>query len=117
MARVSDLEPFSKKHGIKLITVADLIRHRLGTERLVTRVSEAQLPTDYGTFRIAAYESANSLRADLEYLGPVEISTVSVGGRQLYRVRIGPIKSVARADSTLASVIDQGHTEARIVID
>ena len=59
MARVSDLEPFSKKHGIKLITVADLIRHRLCTERLVTRVSEAQLPTDYGTFRIAAFESAN----------------------------------------------------------
>ena len=59
MARVSDLEPFSKKHGIKLITVADLIRHRLRTERLVTRVSEAQLPTDYGTFRIAAFESVN----------------------------------------------------------
>ena len=59
MARVSDLEPFSKKYGIKLITVADLIRHRLRTERLVTRVSEAQLPTDYGTFRIAAFESAN----------------------------------------------------------
>ena len=59
MARVSDLEPFSKKYGIKLITVADLIRHRLRTERLVTRVSEAQLPTDYGTFRIAAFESVN----------------------------------------------------------
>ncbi len=59
MARVSDLEPFSEKHGIKLITVADLIRHRLRTERLVTRVSEAQLPTDYGTFRIAAFESVN----------------------------------------------------------
>ncbi len=59
MARVSDLEPFSKKYGIKLITVADLIRHRLRTERLVTRVSEAQLPTDYGPFRIAAFESTN----------------------------------------------------------
>jgi len=59
MARGPRPAPFSKKYGIKLITVADLIRHRLRTERLVTRVSEAQLPTDYGPFRIAAFESTN----------------------------------------------------------
>lgn len=59
MARVPDLERFAKQHGIKLITVADLIRHRLRTERLVKRLSEARLPTDYGEFRIAAFESLN----------------------------------------------------------
>ena len=59
MARVPDLERFAKRHDIKLITVADLIRYRLQTERLVKRVSEARLPTDFGEFRIAAFESIN----------------------------------------------------------
>ncbi len=57
MARVPDLEIFAKQHGIRLITVANLIRYRLQTERLVKRVSEALLPTEYGDFRIAAFES------------------------------------------------------------
>ncbi len=57
MARVPDLERFAKRHDIKLITVADLIRYRLRTERLVKRVSEARLPTDFGEFRIATFES------------------------------------------------------------
>lgn len=59
MARVPDLERFAAEHDIKLITVADLIRYRLQTERLVKRVSEARLPTDFGEFRIAAFESVN----------------------------------------------------------
>lgn len=59
MARVPDLEIFAKQHGIKLITVASLIRYRLRTERLVKLVSEARLPTEYGDFRIAAFESLN----------------------------------------------------------
>ena len=57
MARVPDLERFAERHDIQLITVADLIRYRLRTERLVKRVSEARLPTDFGDFRIAAFES------------------------------------------------------------
>ncbi|MGH9323877.1 MAG: bifunctional 3,4-dihydroxy-2-butanone-4-phosphate synthase/GTP cyclohydrolase II [Vicinamibacteria bacterium] len=59
MARVRDLEKFSREHGINVITVADLIRYRLRTERLVKRVATAKLPTDYGTFEIAAFESLN----------------------------------------------------------
>ena len=57
MARVSDLEQFSRRHGIKMITVADLIRYRLAHERLVVRVSEAKLPSEYGEFRIHAFEN------------------------------------------------------------
>jgi 3,4-dihydroxy 2-butanone 4-phosphate synthase/GTP cyclohydrolase II len=59
MARVDDLEVFSREHGIKMVTVADLIRYRLKTERLVKRVAAASLPTAYGTFQIAAFESLN----------------------------------------------------------
>ncbi len=65
MARVPDLARFSERHGIKMITVADLIRYRLRTERLVKRVAEASLPTPFGTFQIAAFENLNDMTTHL----------------------------------------------------
>jgi 3,4-dihydroxy 2-butanone 4-phosphate synthase/GTP cyclohydrolase II len=57
MARVPDLRKFCKVHGLKMLTVAELIRYRLQNERYVHRVAEAQLPTEHGEFRMIAYES------------------------------------------------------------
>ena len=57
MARVPQLARFAKRHGILLITIADLIKYRMGTERMVRRVGEADLPTRYGQYRVFAYES------------------------------------------------------------
>jgi 3,4-dihydroxy 2-butanone 4-phosphate synthase / GTP cyclohydrolase II len=57
MARVPQLEPFCREHGIRLITIRDLIRHRMQTERFVRKIAEANLPTSYGGFRIHAFES------------------------------------------------------------
>jgi 3,4-dihydroxy 2-butanone 4-phosphate synthase / GTP cyclohydrolase II len=57
MARVPDLLDFCKTHSLKMLTVADLIRYRLQTERYVHRVGEAQLPTPLGEFRMIAYQS------------------------------------------------------------
>lgn len=57
MARVLELVAFAKKHGLKIITIADLIAYRKGNEKLVRRVAEADLPTRYGSFRIVAYEN------------------------------------------------------------
>jgi len=57
MARVSDLIPYCLEHGLKLVTVADLIEYRRRTEKLVERVADATLPTKYGTFRAVGYES------------------------------------------------------------
>jgi 3,4-dihydroxy 2-butanone 4-phosphate synthase/GTP cyclohydrolase II len=57
MARVRDLVGFAAAHDLKIITVADLIRYRLKTERLVKKVAEAKLPTPFGAFRMMAYES------------------------------------------------------------
>jgi 3,4-dihydroxy 2-butanone 4-phosphate synthase/GTP cyclohydrolase II len=57
MARVPELTLFCRRHGLKMITVKDLIRHRMRTERLVRKIAEANLPTGYGAFRIHAYES------------------------------------------------------------
>ena len=57
MARRNDLEQFSRKHGLILITIADLIRYRRQTERLVRRMADARLPTEFGEFRCVAYQS------------------------------------------------------------
>jgi len=57
MARVPQLVQFARRHGLRLITIADLIRYRFQHERLVQRVAEADLPTPYGRFRIMGYES------------------------------------------------------------
>src|SRR5687767_3847832 len=57
MARVPELTKFAKKHGLLIITIADLIQYRMQTERLVKRVASAELPTGHGAFRIFAYAS------------------------------------------------------------
>ncbi len=55
MARRPDLEKFAAKHGLKMVTVADIIEYRLRKESLVHRAAEADLPTKYGHFRIIVY--------------------------------------------------------------
>ena len=57
MSRMPDLEKFAEKHGLKIISVADLVRYRIHKETLVRRVVETDLPTDYGTFRAIVYEN------------------------------------------------------------
>ena len=57
MARVPALAKFARKHKLLMITIADLIRYRMRTEGLVTKVAEADLPTDHGPFRIHGFES------------------------------------------------------------
>jgi 3,4-dihydroxy 2-butanone 4-phosphate synthase / GTP cyclohydrolase II len=57
MARVPDLAAFAKEYGLVFISIADLIRYRRRTEKLITRVADARLPTEWGTFRCIAYES------------------------------------------------------------
>jgi 3,4-dihydroxy 2-butanone 4-phosphate synthase / GTP cyclohydrolase II len=57
MARGPRLEAFCRQHGLKMVTIKDLIQHRMRTERLVRKIAEANLPTGYGPFRIHAFES------------------------------------------------------------
>ncbi len=57
MARVPDLERFCQRHGLKMITIADLIAYRRRHEKLVERVAEASLPTRYGEFTVIGYRS------------------------------------------------------------
>jgi 3,4-dihydroxy 2-butanone 4-phosphate synthase/GTP cyclohydrolase II len=57
MARMPELELFADKHGLKIISVADLVRYRIHKEILVRRIVETDLPTAYGTFRAVLYEN------------------------------------------------------------
>jgi len=56
MARMPQLIKFSQTHNIPILTIADLIKHRLKHERLVKKVDEADLPTKYGNFRLILFE-------------------------------------------------------------
>jgi 3,4-dihydroxy 2-butanone 4-phosphate synthase / GTP cyclohydrolase II len=56
MARVPQLTKFAKRHGLLLVTISDLIKYRMGTESLVKHVASAKLPTEYGEFRVHAFE-------------------------------------------------------------
>ena len=57
MARVPQLREFCAAHGLKMISVADLIRHRMRTERFLRRVAEGSIETEFGPFRTVAYTS------------------------------------------------------------
>jgi 3,4-dihydroxy 2-butanone 4-phosphate synthase / GTP cyclohydrolase II len=57
MARVPDLGPYCERHGLRMITVADLIAYRRQTEKLIERVVSTTLPTAYGEFTAVGYRS------------------------------------------------------------
>src|SRR2546425_2928136 len=63
MARLPQLREFASIHGLKIISVADLIRYRISKEVLVRRAVETDLPTVYGTFRAIAFE--NTINGDV----------------------------------------------------
>ncbi|HSY05071.1 MAG TPA: 3,4-dihydroxy-2-butanone-4-phosphate synthase [Steroidobacteraceae bacterium] len=65
MARRPQLQEFARRHVLKIGTIADLIRHRLRTERTVLRISEQSVATEFGEFRLYAYQDEVSLELHL----------------------------------------------------
>ncbi|HEX7129782.1 MAG TPA: 3,4-dihydroxy-2-butanone-4-phosphate synthase [Rhodanobacteraceae bacterium] len=65
MARRPELEVFARKHGLKIGSIADLIRYRLQTEKTIARVHESDVQTGFGAFRLVVFR--DSLRNDLHY--------------------------------------------------
>jgi len=57
MSRLPELERFADEHGLKILSIAQIIAQRRRTERLIERVAEARLPTRYGPFQAVAYKS------------------------------------------------------------
>jgi len=60
MARVPDLKRFAARHGLPILTVAELIRYRLRQESIVERIASPRLPTAYGEFRLHAYRASTT---------------------------------------------------------
>lgn len=79
MARLPELEVFAEKHGLKIISVADLVRYRIQKETLVRKVIETDLPTAYGKFHSAIYENIINGETHLAMtLGDISETTESV---------------------------------------
>jgi 3,4-dihydroxy 2-butanone 4-phosphate synthase/GTP cyclohydrolase II len=69
MARLPDLEEFAEKHGLKIVSVADLIKYKMRNEKFVRRVVETRLPTRYGgDFKLVAYENDVDAKTHLAFV-------------------------------------------------
>jgi 3,4-dihydroxy 2-butanone 4-phosphate synthase / GTP cyclohydrolase II len=84
MARRPELEIFAQKHGLKIGSIADLIRYRLETEKTITRVYEDDVQTEFGPFRLVAYRDA--IRHGLHFA--LVRGKVDDGGPVLSRVHV-----------------------------
>jgi 3,4-dihydroxy 2-butanone 4-phosphate synthase/GTP cyclohydrolase II len=82
MARVPRLTKFARRHGLLMITIADLIKYRMRNERFVRLVASATLPTEFGEFRVHAYESV------LEKETHVAVVRGEIGDGQRVMVRV-----------------------------
>lgn len=65
MARRPDLEKFAEQHGLKIGTIADLIHYRIQNENTLERISECNFPTEFGDFRLYAYQDRNDNKMHL----------------------------------------------------
>jgi len=82
MARVPELMEFARRHQLKIVTIADLIKYRRRTEKLVEKVTEVEMPTKYGHFRAHGYTSS----IDGESHMAIVKGEVDKGGPVLVRV-------------------------------
>lgn len=91
--------------------------HEQQWRQLISRqpVAPNNIYVQAGAF--AVYDNAERLRAGLDHLGPTAVTTAVVGGKRFYRVRLGPVDAVERADALLARVIAAGHPQAGIVVE
>ena len=84
-------------------------------EVTVQPVGPSSIYVQAGAF--AMFDNANRVRANLTRLGNVNLTSVMVNGKDVYRVRVGPILDVDQADKLLERVIQAGYAGARIVVD
>lgn len=81
----------------------------------VVQIKPTNIYVQAGAF--SEYNNANRVRSTLSGLGPTKISQANAGQQMVFRVRVGPIKSVAEADKLLAQVAASGYPEARMIVD
>ena len=119
MARVPALRAFADRHGLQLVTIQDLIAHRMRTETLVQKVVEVDLPTGAGAFRLAAYEEVltGDVHLALTKGGPFDPAK-PVLARVHSQCVTGDIFGSARCDcgEQLAAAMAQIEREGRGVV-
>jgi 3,4-dihydroxy 2-butanone 4-phosphate synthase/GTP cyclohydrolase II len=79
MARLPDLLLLARRHGLRIVSVADLISYRLSREKLVKKMAEVKFPTKYGDFRALAYKYAPDDNDEIVHLALVKGDVSSVG--------------------------------------
>ncbi|MSQ31854.1 MAG: bifunctional 3,4-dihydroxy-2-butanone-4-phosphate synthase/GTP cyclohydrolase II [Dehalococcoidia bacterium] len=111
MARMPDLEIMAKEFGLKIVSVADLIAYRRRHEKLVERVTQAKLPTDYGDFTAIVYRSATDpephvalVKGDISGNEPVLVRVHSecLTGDVLHSLRCDCGEQLAQAMAAIA---------------
>ena len=118
MARLDDVCEFARVHGLKMMTIADLIAYRRKVDRLVEPVEEVDLPTDHGHFRLKMYRSRVT---GLEHLALVK-GDVASGGSVLVRVHsecfTGDVLGSERCDcgAQLHTAMEMVEREGRGVV-
>jgi 3,4-dihydroxy 2-butanone 4-phosphate synthase / GTP cyclohydrolase II len=115
MARRPQLQEFARRHALKVGTIADLIRHRLRTERTVVRLSEQSVQTDLGEFRLYAYQDEVTQEVHVA----LAHGHLDGPGTPLVRVHLADtlrdlfgVRSVARAWTLRAAmqrIVEAGH--------
>ena len=119
MARMPELEVFAAKHGLKIISVADLVRYRVQKEKLVKRVVESELPSDTGMWRAIVYENQINGETHVAFvMGDVSDTTVET----LVRVQTENItfamfgSNIGEASAAIRSSLNQIAAAGRGVI-
>ncbi len=118
MARRPDLEAFAARHGLKVGSIADLIRHRLATEKTIERVHDAAVDTEFGAFRLVGWR--DRLRGDLHFA--LVRGAVDDGAPVLTRVHVrdtlSDVLHLRRLDAGLAitAALQQVASEDRGVV-
>ena len=110
--KVSTTQPIRKKMGNTNINPMPPSNLNIVT---INPTSETKLFVQAGAF--SRFDNANKVKARLSTTGPTKISSILVKGRDLYRVRIGPIINVLEADKMLNLVISSGYPKARIIVE
>ena len=119
MARRPELEAFGKRHNLKIGTIADLIRHRLRNERSIERISEQTVQTEFGDFRLYAYEDRVNQDVHLALArgrldGP-EVPLVRVHVAETLRDLLG-VRGKSRAWTLRAAMSRVAHAGSGVVV-
>lgn len=106
---------------VATVSAAPVTQPPAALQQVDGQISRVPVTPNPGMFvqagAFSQYANAHRMEALLRGIGPVQISQVEGGNARIFRVRVGPVRSVAEADALLARVVANGVNEARIVVD